>query len=256
MTDTTLVMLPGTGSDAAFVRTAFQAAATAAHWRLRAIEPEPDDLVAGYRRALGDAARDARAEHPGHRLLVGGVSIGAAVAVRWVLDGGSDARAGAGREAGDSAGDDAGVDGVVAVMPAWTGAPDSAPAAVLARTSAAMLRRDGLEVTLDGMAATSPAWLARTLARSWRAQWPHLPDALEEAAAHRSPTEADLAALAIPVAVVGVTNDPVHPVDVAHRWTSALRRAAMATTTLDDVGREPAVLGRCALDAWTRVTHP
>ncbi|MBY6435068.1 alpha/beta hydrolase [Rhodococcus kroppenstedtii] len=235
MTDTTLVMLPGTGSDAAFVRAAFGPASAAAGWSSVAVDPTPSDLIAGYRRALDDAAREA--EHGGGRLLVGGVSIGAAVAARWLLD---RARSGAA---------DGVVDGVIAVMPAWTGDPDSAPAAVLARGSAEMLRRDGLEVTLDRMAASSPDWLVRTLAPSWRSQWPALPDALDEAAAYPSPTTDDLAALDVPVAVVGVDGDPVHPVSVARAWTAAARRGAITTTTLDEVGRDSAVLGRCARDA-------
>ena len=145
MTNTTLVMLPGTGSDAAFVRASFAPASAAAGWSLVAVDPTPSDLIAGYRRALDDAVRAAR--RGGGRLLVGGVSIGAAVAARWLLD---RADSGVGNRV---------VDGVVAVMPAWSGAPDSAPAAVLARSSAEMLRRDGLEVTLDRMAASSPDWL-------------------------------------------------------------------------------------------------
>ncbi|MFW0873682.1 alpha/beta hydrolase [Rhodococcoides corynebacterioides] len=235
MTNTTLVMLPGTGSDAAFVRASFAPASAAAGWSLVAVDPTPSDLIAGYRRALDDAVRAAR--RGGGRLLVGGVSIGAAVAARWLLD---RADSGVGNRVAD---------GVVAVMPAWSGAPDSAPAAVLARSSAEMLRRDGLEVTLDRMAASSPDWLARTLAPSWRSQWPSLPDALDAAAAYASPTDDDVAAIDVPVAVVGVDGDPVHPVSVARAWTAAARRGAIATTTLDEVGRDSAVLGRCARDA-------
>ncbi|OSC61101.1 hypothetical protein BVW01_23550, partial [Mycobacterium tuberculosis] len=35
------------------------------------------------------------------------------------------------------------------------------------------------------MRASSPVWLAEELTRSWRVQWPELPDAMEEAAASR-----------------------------------------------------------------------
>ncbi len=242
MTDTTLVMLPGTGSDAAFVRAAFADASASAGWSLTAVDPTPSDLIGGYRRALDDAA--ATALRAGERLLVGGVSIGAAVAARWLLD--HAASGVAGRV----------VDGLIAVMPAWTGSPDSAPAAVLARSSAAMLRRDGLEITLDRMAASSPDWLTRTLTPSWRSQWPSLPDAFEAAAAYSSPTTDDLGALDVPVAVVGVEGDPVHPADVARAWAAAARYGAITTTTLDRVGRDSAVLGRSVVEARTRAaTH-
>ena len=101
---------------------------------------------------------------------MGGVSIGAAVAVAWALQHPDHAVA------------------VLAALPAWTGAPDGATAAIAAQHSARQLRDEGLEATTAQMRASSPPWLADELARSWRGQWPHLPDAMDEAAGYVAPT--------------------------------------------------------------------
>ena len=104
---------------------------------------------------------------------------------------------------------------VLAALPAWTGDPGSAPAALAARHSASQLRRDGLEATTTQMRASSPPWLADELARSWRAQWPQLPDAMEEAAAYVAPSCAELQRLAAPLGVAAAVDDPIHPLQVA-----------------------------------------
>ncbi|WP_090350425.1 hypothetical protein, partial [Mycobacterium bohemicum] len=164
----TTVLLPGTGSDDDFVRRAFSGPLRQVGAVLVAPPPEADRLIDGYLSALDDAARDGP-------IAVGGVSIGAAVATAWAL-------AHPGRTVA-----------VLAALPAWAGAPDAAPAALAARYSAERLRADGLAATTAQMQASSPAWLAEELTRSWRAQWPHLPDAMDEAAAYVAPGPAELA---------------------------------------------------------------
>ncbi|MGV0803401.1 alpha/beta hydrolase, partial [Mycolicibacterium elephantis] len=77
--------------------------------------PRPERLVEGYRAALDDAARAGA-------IAVGGVSIGAAVATEWALRHPEQTVA------------------VLAALPAWTGPPDTAPAAMAARHSAQALR--------------------------------------------------------------------------------------------------------------------
>src|SRR5258708_6239912 len=115
----TTVLLPGTGSDHVYVHRAFYGPLHQVGAVLVTPPPQPDQLGAGYLAALDDAARAGP-------IGVGGVSIGAAVAAGWALAHPDRAVA------------------VLAALPAWTGPPDSAPAALAARYSASVLRRDGL----------------------------------------------------------------------------------------------------------------
>ncbi len=77
---------------------------------------------------------------------------------------------------------------MLAALPAWTGAPEAAPAALAAGYSADVLRRDGLVSATSQMRASSPPWLADELTRSWAGQWPSLPDAMEAARRYVAPT--------------------------------------------------------------------
>ena len=186
--------------------------------------PEPERLVDGYQSALDNAARTGP-------IAVGGVSIGAAVAVAWALAHPSR------------------VVGVLAALPAWTGAPNDAPAALAAQHSAHELRRDGLASAIAQMRAGSPAWLADELTRSWVGQWPMLPDAIEEAASYIAPTCDELTTLTVPLGVAAATDDPIHPVEVAFEWVAAAPRAALRTVTLDEMGADPGVLGAACVGA-------
>ncbi len=220
----TTVVLPGTGSDDVYVNRAFSGPLAEAGALLAAPPPQPGRLIHGYVSALDDAAR----EGP---IAVGGVSIGAAVAAAWALAHPDHTIA------------------VLAALPAWAGAPGAAPAALAARYSASQLRADGLAAATTQMRASSPPWLADELTRSWRAQWPQLPDAMEEAAAYVAPSCADLTRLAAPLAVAAAVDDPIHPVQVAVDWVAAAPRAALRTLTLDQFGTESAALGAACLAA-------
>lgn len=220
----TTVLLPGTGSDDDYVYRAFSAALHEAGAVVIAAPPQPERLIAGYRDALDNAARAVP-------IAVGGVSLGAAVAAAWAL-----AHPG-------------GAVAVLAALPAWTGSPESAPAATAARHSASVLRRDGLASATAQMRASSPPWLADELTRSWVGQWPSLPDAMDEAAAYVAPTCGELERLTVPMGVASATDDPVHPVEVGIEWVAAAPRAALRTVTLDEMGADPAVLGAACVSA-------
>jgi pimeloyl-ACP methyl ester carboxylesterase len=224
----TTVLLPGTGSDDVYVHRAFYGPLHQVGAVLVTPPPQPDQLVAGYLAALDDAARAGP-------IGVGGVSIGAAVAAGWALAHPDRAVA------------------VLAALPAWTGAPDSAPAALVARYSASVLRRDGLAATTAQMQASSPPWLAKELTRSWRAQWPQLPDAMEEAAAYIAPSRAQLQQLATPLGVVSAVDDPIHPLQVGVDWAGAAPHAALRTVTLDQIGADATALGAACLAALADV---
>jgi pimeloyl-ACP methyl ester carboxylesterase len=218
------VVLPGTGSDDDYVRRAFCGPLRKVGAVLVAPPPQPDHLIDGYLSALDDAARQGP-------IGVGGVSIGAAVAAAWALSHPRHTVA------------------VLAALPPWIGAPGPAPAALAARYSASRLRADGLVETTAQMRASSPQWLADELARSWQAQWPKLPDAMEEAAGYVAPSRVDLARLAAPLGVVAAVDDPIHPLEVGADWAGAAPRGVLRTVTLDQMGADTAALGAACLAA-------
>lgn len=220
----TVVLLPGTGSDDEYIHRAFCHPLHRAGAVPVAPVPEPAGLIAGYLTALDRAADRGP-------IAVGGVSLGAAVATAWALQH-----------------PDRTV-GVLAALPAWTGDPATAPAGAAARHTAQLLRRDGLAATVTQMRATSPAWLADELTRSWTNQWPQLPDALEDAAGYTAPQLTELRRLSPPLGVAVATDDPVHPPAVGTEWAVAAPRAALHTVTLDQIGADPAALGCACLAA-------
>lgn len=224
MRGVTTVVLPGTGSDDDYVYRAFSGPLQEAGAVLVTPTPQPKHLIDGYLAALDDAARTGP-------IGVGGVSIGAAVAAGWAL-------AHPGRAVA-----------VLAALPPWTGLPDSAPAAHAARHTAAQLRCDGLAATTTRLRASSPPWLAEELARSWRIQWPLLPDAMEEAASYPAPNHTELARLAAPLGVAAAVDDPIHPLQVGVEWASAAPHAALRTVTLDEIGTDTSALGAACLAA-------
>lgn len=220
----TTVLLPGTGSDDSYVHRAFSSAVYRAGAKLHTPVPTPRQLIAGYWQALEAAATHGP-------IVVGGVSLGAAVATNWAL-------ANPGR-----------VIGVLAALPAWTGAPDGAPAALAARYSAQQLREIGLDAAITAMRAGSPRWLADELTRSWTAQWPALPDAMDEAAGYLGPATAALQQLSVPMGVAAAAGDAVHPIAVAEHWAASAPRAVLRTVTLDAMGTDPSVLGAACVGA-------
>jgi pimeloyl-ACP methyl ester carboxylesterase len=221
------VLLPGTGSDDNYVYRAFSGPLQDVGAILVTPAPQPDRLIDGYLAALDLALAAAR----GRPIGVGGVSLGAAVAASWALAHPEQTIA------------------VLAALPAWNGDSSSAPAAHAGRYTAAQLRRHGLETTTSQMRASSPPWLADELARSWRVQWPQLPDAMEEAAAYVAPSCAELSRLAPPLGVVAAVDDPIHPLQVAVNWVAAAPQAALRTVTLEEMGAHTAALGVACLAA-------
>jgi pimeloyl-ACP methyl ester carboxylesterase len=223
------VLLAGTGSDDNYVYRAFSGALHDAEALVITPPPIPDRLIEGYLHALDDAARSGP-------IAVGGVSIGAVVAARWALDHPGRAVA------------------VLAALPPWTGSSQHAPAALLARQSADLLRRDGLAATVAQMRASSPPWLADELARSWVGQWPTLPDAMEQAAGYRAPDSAELEQLGVPMGVAVATDDPVHPAEVGYEWVAAAPEAALRSVTLEQMGLDTGVLGAACVAALLDAT--
>lgn len=222
----TAILLPGTGSDEVFVRSAFCGPVTALGLRMYAPTPRwGRDLVAGYLAELDAAA----AQGP---ILVGGISLGAQVAAAWAV-----------RNRARCA-------GLLVAMPAWCGAPDAAPAARLATVSAQLVVDHGVEEAIRIACHGVPDWLGAELTRSWRRYGAGLAASLAAAAHEPAPAAEELRGLDVPAGVGCCTDDPVHPVAVAEQWAAALPTAALRKTTLDAVGADAAALGRAAVLAY------
>ncbi|MDL9936394.1 alpha/beta hydrolase [Gordonia sp. ABSL1-1] len=228
---TALVAIPGTGSDADYAARAFGPAAAALGVELIGSEPS-SDLVDGHLRVLDRAV----ATHG--RIIVGGVSIGAAIAVRWALGN-----------------DDGGCAGVWAALPAWSGSPEHAIATASARITADGIERDGLDAAIADLHRTSPPWLAQELDRSWRALHPGLVPQLRQAADFYSPTPGDIAMLDVPLVVTAAVDDPIHPIEIGRAWAAAAPRSALVEVTLAQWGARPALLGDSCAREWSRLTE-
>jgi pimeloyl-ACP methyl ester carboxylesterase len=210
----TVLLLPGTASDEVFVRSVF----TEPLSQVGAV------LKAPRVRTLSERLTALENASAGHPIVVGGVSLGAHVAARW-----------AARNPGRCA-------GLILALPAWTGVPGDAPAALAARASAEIVTNHGLETALEG----TTGWLRDELTRAWRGYGDQLVPHLEEAAESPAPTLDELKSLTVPTGIVGCTDDPVHPIGVAEQWAEAIPRAVLTTTTLNAY---PHALGR-AVQAW------
>lgn len=210
----TVLLLPGTASDEVFVRSVFAEPLS----QVGAV------LTAPRVRTLGERLTALENASAGHPIVVGGVSLGAHVAARW-----------AARNPGRCA-------GLVLALPAWTGDSGNAPAALAARASAEIVTNHGLETALEG----TTGWLHDELSRAWRGYGDQLVPHLEEAAGSPAPTLDELKSLDVPTGIVGCTDDPVHPIEIAEQWAEAIPRAVLTTTTLNAY---PHALGR-AVQAW------
>lgn len=230
----TAVILPGTGSDDVFVRSVFTRPLAALGIDVIAPAPPPGtQVVTGYLHLL-----DRIADVAGTELLVGGVSLGSHLATEWALRNQDRCQ------------------GVLAALPAWHGAPDRAPAAVVAKASADLVTRHGVEAALSTSTAAVPAWLATELGRAWRRHGSGLSGNLRTGAAHPAPSLTRLPTLHLPVGIAACEDDPVHPLTVARAWAAALPQAVLYRTTLTAVGTDPETLGRASVLAWLRARWP
>jgi pimeloyl-ACP methyl ester carboxylesterase len=221
----TAIMLPGTGSDDTFVRSVFEIPMASAGLALVTPPPVPgSSLAVAALSALSDAASDP--------VVVGGISFGAHLAAEWAVA--HPARCA----------------GLVLALPAWHGAPGSAPASLSASLSAAQVRSLGVEGALAS--ADMPDWLSAELSRAWHGYGPGLAESLEVASSRPAPTLAELASLEVPVGIAACADDPIHPASVAASWAAAFPRAAVCTTRLSIMGVDPEALGRAAVLAFLR----
>ena len=220
------VILPGSGSTADFVTRAFEPPLAAAGYALVAVEPPAGPhAVEEALEALDDAVRRYRAD------LVGGVALGAHLAVRWA------AAAPAPRPRG-----------LLLALPAWSGEPGE----VAAASGYAADRVDALG-TAGALAEARPGgepWVLAELAAAWPAYGDRLAETLRATARSAGPTAAELARVAAPAGIAAFADDPLHPLAVAQEWTRLLPRARLRTLAVTDAAADRAALGRAALAGW------
>ena len=224
------MLLPGTGSDDVFVRAVFAGPLRALGVPLIAPPPPAGAALADGYLATLDALADEHGE-----LLVGGISFGAHLAAEWAV-------ANPGR-----------CGGLLAALPAWNGAPGSAPASRAATLTADLVAASGVGAAL-AQTAGSPEWLRAELDRAWRRHGDGLAAGLRVAAGRPAPTLAELAALDVPAGIGTCTDDPIHPTKVASGWAHALPRAALGETTLAALGEDRESLGRATVLAFLRAS--
>lgn len=235
-----MVVAHGVGSSARFVVDAFGAPVVGAGLRLVAYDlrghgesgvvRDPADHA--FERQVEDV--HAVAEAVGAR-LVGGVSLGGHAAVGYAARGGD-------------------VDAVVACLPAWTGravpgeGPHAAVAAEVAEVGVgALIERFRSDTVMQ-------PWLRRVLVRDWSVHdAASLRAALIALDGALAPTDAELAALPVPLGVVGWPGDPGHPLDVARAWADRAPRGVLVETSLAAMEDDPTVLGRATVRALTPV---
>lgn len=234
----------GAGSSAEFVRRAFGRPLRAAGWRLASYDlrghgastPVSDERQLDVRHHAADLAVLARALDA---QLLGGVSMGAHAAVLAAT--GSAER---GPIAPAAA-------GLLLTLPAWTGEPDVVAAANAVQ--AAELAELGVEPVLHRICRDHPGWVADELAQAWPGHRPESFVAVLRALA-RSPGPApeQLCRLRVPVGVVALRDDPMHPAAVARRWAGLIPGAVLAEVDFAAPTADRSVLGAAAITAWRR----
>ncbi len=216
------VVAHGSGSCGDFVRRSLGPALDAAGLRLVALEDRSGD-VEQVAAALGEQADRLGAA------VVGGVSLGAHAA----------ARVAAARP---------GLAGVLLLLPAWTGPP--AEVAALSVTAAGEVAAGGLASAVDRVRGSG--WAGQELARSWPSYGSAgLVAALRATGASRGPEPAELRLMAAPAGIVGLRDDPFHPLAVAEQWAHLVPRAQLAVLDQADPARDRGALGRAVVAAWT-----
>jgi pimeloyl-ACP methyl ester carboxylesterase len=171
--------------------------------------------------------------------VVGGVSLGGHAAVRAL--------------AGPDSAGPAAVEVALACLPAWTGvaAVGTGPHAA----NAAEVRAVGVPAVIERLrvAGGLPGWLRETLLTDYPRHDPEsLAATLEALDGGHAPSEDELRALRVPLAVVGWPDDPGHPLAVAERWAELASPSAIGRCRLQDLEGDVEALGRCAVETVGR----
>jgi pimeloyl-ACP methyl ester carboxylesterase len=236
------VIAHGVGSSARFVAAAFAGPVVAAGGRLVVYDlrghgaSSPAHTVGEHH--LDVHVADLIAVAAGVRTgveVIGGISLGGHAAARAVAQGRLDA---------------AGLRTVLACLPAWTGPAVSGigPHAAVA----AQVRRIGIAAIIEQLRHEPGLvdWLRSTLVTDYARHDPaSLAAALLALDGGDAPTEAELAALSVPLALVAWPDDPGHPLAVAEHWAALAPRSVLRTIAIGELDGDVERLGRRAVAA-------
>lgn len=122
-------------------------------------------------------------------------------------------------------------------LPAWTGPPESI--AAMTAYSADMIEAMGTQAYLQQIAAQSPSthgWIVAALQSSW-STFPaaDLAASLRRSATSHSPSPNQLASITGPVLIIGLTDDPLHPITNARLWAELIPKAELVELTVAQV---------------------
>jgi pimeloyl-ACP methyl ester carboxylesterase len=220
------VIAHGSGSTAEFVTRVFTRPLAEAGYR----------LVTWDRRgpAADGAAQLAALAGAERATLVGGVSLGAMLAVQYALS--------SRRQP---------LHGLLLALPPWLGPPGAV--AALSDGAADRIDQHGLDAALDEIEESAVPWVAAEIRRAWPTYGAGaLIAELRSTARTVGPAVDDLARCTTPVGLVAMDDDPFHPADVATQWAAALPHAVVETIPLDGPATNVDVIGAAAVAAWQR----
>lgn len=139
--------------------------------------------------------------------IVGGVSYGAHLAAQWSARGHS-------------------CQNLLLALPAWIG--PASGAAVMTSATGDEIADNGIADTLRRVDRDAPAWVAREMHAAWSTyDDAALAQALHTAGSAPAPTESELRGIETPAIVLGMTDDPFHPIEIAHQWAELLPNAVL-----------------------------
>lgn len=140
------------------------------------------------------------------RRFVAGISLGAHAVASWLST------------------DPGSVDAALLIMPAWTGPPDGS--ASLTAAAARLLHLNGVGDELRRLQETAPpqrSWIVQALHTTWSSQPLDRIVAGMQSAAHQfAPSREELSRISVPTLVVGLREDPFHPLSTARTWSEAI----------------------------------
>ena len=172
------------------------------------------------------------------RVVLGGVSIGAHAAARLLSDPPDN------------------VIGAMLCLPAWSG--PAAYIAGLTATAAEAIDRLGIAGVLEELPKDD--WVTRELADAWSERTDEeLVAELELAALQPGPSAEQLRSIAVPVGIVRMTDDPLHPASVSAQWGREIPRSNVQSLSRDEPGKDLTVFAdaaRAALRAAFSTSEP
>lgn len=219
--DCRLVMAHGAGSESTFLAEAFPATSAGV-----ADTRYVDDRTGRLGPVMTALAAAATTDLP---TILGGVSLGAHGAARLLSRPDLPGHIVAG----------------LLVMPAWTGPPDRVADMTGAAAQAVdVLGPDGVLAELD-----PDDWVTSLLTRAWgKRSADALVSELRTAADQPGPTDDQLSAITVPVVLVALRDDPLHPVQVAQHWAELIPRAHVVKLGREEPADDLTVFGRAAAD--------